>query len=414
MSCIAIVGGGASGLMAAIAAAQNGVRTVVYERNRAPGRKLLLTGKGRCNVTNIAQGDAFLQNIKRNPRFLYSALAGWDTQDTIRFFERIGVPLKVERGGRVFPSSDRSADIVQGLYRHAKTLGVIFELETRVARVAQQGNIVSGLYLKDGGFVPYDGVILCTGGLSYPATGSTGDGYAMAQALGHTIVPVAPSLVPVILQQKEIAKALEGLSLKNVQLTVYDGKRQRFDEMGEMVFTGDGVSGPLVLSASSVMSELPISYTLKINLKPALTREKLDARLLREFEQNSNKQFKSVLPALLPRKLAPVAMRLVGIAPELPIHQISRSQRLRLLDFLQDWRLKAAALGPMDQAIVTRGGVRVGEVSPKTMESKLVDGLYFAGEILDVDALTGGYNIQIALSTGWAAGNACARSDWDI
>ena len=395
---VIIIGGGAAGMMAAATASELGKRVVLLEPQKDCGRKLRITGKGRCNVTNHCDCPTFLKSIVRNPKFLKSALYRFTPEDTENWFEAHGVALKVERGERVFPVSDQSADIVNALKRAMAEGGVRIEKARALAILTEDG-VVSGVKTDKGSFEA-PAVILCTGGLSYPLTGSTGDGYTLAKMLGHTIVEPVASLIP--LEAEPDCEELQGLSLRNVTLRAYRGDKLIFEELGEMLFTHFGVSGPLVLSASVHMHE-PDSYRLRIDLKPGLTPEKLDERLLRDFSENLNRCFKNSLDALLPQKLIPVIIRRSGIDPDCRVNAITRAQRLALGELLKHFELKVTALRPIEEAIVTAGGVDVSEVNPKTMESKIVPGLYFAGEVLDIDGYTGGFNLQIAWSTAVCA-----------
>jgi predicted Rossmann fold flavoprotein len=407
---VIVIGGGPAGLTAARAAALRGLSVLMLERNPRCAKKLLITGKGRCNVTNAAGREEMFSSIVTNPRFLYSALSRFGAEDIRALLTEAGVPTKVERGGRVFPESDRAFDVAQALERSAREAGVKIRCEARVRGIRTSDGAVRAVELSDGQALACRCAILCTGGMSYPLTGSTGDGYRMAQALGHTVTPLRPALVPIVLKDPYIPR-LEGVSLRNVRLRLRRGGKTVVDELGELVFTRDGVSGPLALSASSLMTEDPEGYQLTLDLKPGLDGDKLDKRLLRDFEAYSNKQFKNALGDLLLKKLIPVVIELSGIDPLRPVHQISRSERARLSALLKGWTLRPARLGHMDEAIVTAGGVRVKEVDPAAMESKIVRNLHFAGEILDVDALTGGYNLTIAFSTGHAAGTYCLMQE---
>lgn len=398
-----IIGGGAAGLLCAGFAVQKGLDVTVLDRNKRPARKLLITGKGRCNVTNACSIDEVLENIPGNPRFLYGALHAFSPQDTMDFFESCGVLLKVERGKRVFPVSDQAKDIVDALVGFAKESGSKIRTEMRVKKILTADGAVSAVLCENGETIPADAVVIATGGRSYPLTGSSGDGYRLAKELGHEITPQRASLVPVCCKEKWCAD-LMGLSLKNVTLSLKNKQgKVLFSEIGEMLFTHFGVSGPLVLSASAYMREAAGQYTLLIDLKPGLTPEQLDARLLRDFAENKNKDFVNSLGALLPRKLIPVIIRLSGIDPLTKVHSITKQQRRALIDTIKSLRLAPTGFAPIEEAVVTAGGVSVSGISPKTMESKLVSGLYFAGEVIDVDAFTGGFNLQIAFSTGYLA-----------
>ncbi len=400
---IVVIGAGAAGLMAAGQAARRGRSVLMIDKNDRPARKVMITGKGRCNVTNDCDNETFLKNIRSNPRFLYSAIAGFSTADTMEFFENLGVRLKTERGNRVFPVSDRAADIVDALSTFAKSAGARYQ-KGRVEKILSGTEGVEAVVLAEGETIACTDVIVATGGESYPGTGSTGDGYRLARMLGHEVTRIRPSLIP-IETEDSFCKEMQGLSLRNVTLTVTKGKKKMFSELGEMLFTHFGVSGPLVLSASSHMDdEIMGEYVLHIDLKPGLSPEQLDARLLRDFEKYKNKDFLNALGDLLPRKMIPVMVRRSGIEGTSKVHQITRQQRRNLVERVKDFTIIPKAFRPINEAIVTAGGVSVKQVDPKTMESKLCRGLYFAGEVLDLDAYTGGFNLQIAFSTGFAAG----------
>lgn len=402
-----IIGGGAAGLMAACAAAEKygGRAVTVIEKNRRPGRKLMITGKGRCNVTNNCDRDTLISNVPANGRFLFSAFSDFGTADTMEFFEKRGVPLKTERGNRVFPVSDKASDIVDALVNAVSKSGVKI-LTAEAEEILTENFSVTGVRTRDGEILEADSVILATGGMSYPVTGSTGDGYEMAGRLGHTVTPLKASLVPLNVKQGFCSR-LSGLSLKNVTLTVYESGRKKpvFSELGEMLFTHFGISGPLVLSASAHMRKMgSAEYVAYIDLKPALDEQKLDSRILRDFEEEKNRNFGNSLDRLLPKSIIPVIISLSGIAPDTKVNQISREQRARLCGVLKALRLDITGFRPIEEAIITGGGISVKEINPSTMESKLVSGLFFAGEIIDADAYTGGFNLQIAFSTGHLAG----------
>ena len=402
-----IIGGGAAGLMAACAAAEKygGRAVTVIEKNRRPGRKLMITGKGRCNVTNNCDRDTLISNVPANGRFLFSAFSDFCTADTMEFFEKQGVPLKTERGNRVFPVSDKASDIVDALVNAVNKSGVKI-LTAEAEEILTENSAVTGVRTREGEVFAADSVILATGGMSYPVTGSTGDGYEMAGRLGHTVTPLKASLVPLNVKQGFCSR-LSGLSLKNVTLTVYESGRKKpvFSELGEMLFTHFGISGPLVLSASAHMRKMgSAEYVAYIDLKPALDEQKLDSRILRDFEEEKNRNFGNSLDKLLPKSIIPVIISLSGIAPDTKVNQISREQRARLCGVLKALRLDITGFRPIEEAIITGGGISVKEINPSTMESKLVSGLFFAGEIIDADAYTGGFNLQIAFSTGHLAG----------
>ncbi len=406
---IVVVGGGAAGLMAAAAAAQAGADVLLLERNEKLGKKLYITGKGRCNVTNACDTQDLFGQILRNAKFMYSAIYTFDNFRVMDFFEQNGTPLKTERGGRVFPVSDHASDIIRALSNALERGQVNVRLHTRAASVSKQAD---GFVVKDtkGASFAADKVILATGGLSYPSTGSTGDGYGFAQHFGHTIQTLNPSLTAMVAKESYI-KELQGLSLKNVRARIFDGAKLVYDDFGEMLFTHFGVSGPLMLSASAVVNDRLLSRHLQlfIDLKPALTIEQLDQRILRDFEKFKNKQFKNALGALLPLRLIPVAVALSQVDAERKVHEITKEERKSLLQVLKNFPATLTGFRDFKEAIITRGGVHVKEIDPSTMESKLVKGLYFAGEMLDVDALTGGYNLQAAWSSGYLAGSSAAQ-----
>lgn len=410
MSDLVVIGGGAAGLFAAGFAAKGGASVTVLERGTRPARKLLITGKGRCNVTNNCSPEDFLRNVRTNPRFLYGAASAFSPADAMAFFESLGVPLKTERGGRVFPVSDRAADVADALVRFAKASGARLEASARVTGILAEGGSVRGVRLEDGRELSADAVLVATGGCSYPATGSTGDGWRLAKALGHTVVPARASLVPVRAKETWCAE-LMGLSLKNVTLTLRDARGKAvFSELGEMLFTHFGVSGPLVLSASSYLTGDPGGFRMEIDLKPGLDDRQLDARLLRDFSAAKNRDFANALDQLLPKKLIPVAVRLSGIPPDRKVNAVTREERRAFAALLKALPVTPAGLLPVEAGVVTAGGVAVREIDPRTMESKLVKGLYFAGEVIDVDALTGGYNLQIAWSTALLAAKGVNRN----
>jgi predicted Rossmann fold flavoprotein len=406
---IVIIGGGAAGLKAAISAnfkyRNTEAQITVIEKNERPARKVMITGKGRCNVTNNCDMDTLISSVPKNGRFLYSAFSAFTPKDVMTFFESVGVPLKTERGNRVFPVSDKAVDIVDALVKTAKAGGAKI-INAKAEEILAENGAVTGVKLSDGRIIPADSVILATGGMSYPLTGSTGDGYKMAQKLGHTVTELKPSLVPLTIHEG-FCTHLAGLSLKNVTFTVLENgkKKPLFSEMGEMLFTHFGVSGPLVLSASSHIRYMgKKEYTAFIDLKPALTLEQLDNRVLRDFSEEQNKDFANSLSKLLPKSLIPVIIKLSGIPNNKKVNQISREERLNLCSIMKALPLHITGFRPIEEAIITSGGISVKEIDPKTMRSKLVNGLFFAGEIIDVDAYTGGFNLQIAFSTGFVAG----------
>lgn len=405
---VVVIGGGAAGMMAAITAARQGAQVTLLEPNERLGKKLNITGKGRCNVTNDCDQETLMANIPGNGRFLYSALNRFTPQDTMAFFEALGVPLKVERGNRVFPVSDRSFDISGALERELRRLKVRI-LRERAAEVTVENGRVTGVR-SDRQHHPADTVVLATGGVSYPGTGSTGDGYAMAAELGHTIVAPRGSLVPLESGDADCA-AMQGLSLRNVEATVLNGKNKPvFREFGEMLFTHFGVSGPLVLSASAHLRRWDKEqYRLSIDLKPALDEQKLDSRILRDIGENPNRDMANILAGLVHRSMVPVLLRRLALPEGEKANSLTKEQRRALVQEMKHFTVTLTGPRPVAEAIVTAGGVKVGEVVPGTMASKLVEGLYFAGEVLDVDAYTGGFNLQIAWATGYLAGLSAAE-----
>ena len=405
MKRVVVIGAGASGLTAAYYAALNNNQVTVIEKNEKPARKLMITGKGRCNVTNNCSFDALIANTPGNGKFLYSAFSQFGSDKTMELFEKLGVPLKTERGNRVFPISDKASDIVDALVKGAKSNGVKI-IHNRVKRVLIDGGNVTGVALDDGETIPADSVIIATGGKSYPLTGSTGDGYIMAAELGHTVKEIRPSLVPLEIHEGFCTK-LSGLSLKNVTLSVYEGEKSKpiFSELGEMLFTHFGISGPLVLSASAHIRNMgKKSYTAIVDLKPALTTEQLDRRIQRDFSTEQNKDFSNSLDKLLPKSIIPTVVSLSCIEPDKKVNQISREERLRLCRTVKNFTMHITSFRPIEEAVITAGGVSVKEINPSTMESKVINGLFFAGEVIDVDAYTGGFNLQIAFATGYLAG----------
>lgn len=399
---VVIIGGGAAGLMCACRASERGLSVAVLDGNRAPGRKLRITGKGRCNLTNECEVSEFMKNLPGDGRFLYSALTKFSPADTMAFFEGLGVPLKTERGNRVFPCSDNANDIADALVRACRENSVSFIKERALAVVLSEGH-VSGVKTESGTF-ECNSAVLATGGLSYPATGSDGTGQKIARNLGHTIVPMKPSLVP-LESEDTFCRDLQGFALKNVTLRAYEDGHLIFKELGEMLFTHFGVSGPLVLSASAHMRNFGSSkYSLEIDLKPGLDDEKLDRRIIRDFEESPNKTLSNIMPGLTGRSMAPVVLALSGVDGDIPAHSVTHAQRTAVRQCLKAFPVSIKGPRPIDEAIVTAGGVSTKEVNPRTMESKLIEGLFFAGEILDVDAYTGGFNLQIAWATGNTAG----------
>ena len=405
---VAVIGAGAAGMMAAITAAEAGADVTLFERNDRVGKKLRITGKGRCNVTNNCDNNEFLSNVPTNPRFLYASLSRFSTADTMAFFEDAGVPLKTERGKRVFPISDRAADIVSAMERRCREAGVTL-VHRRVRGLIIEDSSVVGLKYGDGE-EDFDAVIVCTGGRSYSMTGSDGDGYRFATEAGHTITPLHPSLVPFVAEGK-LCASLQGLSLKNVSLTIKMAESGKvvYEDFGEMLFTHYGITGPLVLSASAHLSDItPGKYEAYIDLKPALDEKTLDARILSDFSKYQNRDLINALDDLLPQKMIAPYIGLCGIDPRKKVNSITREEREKMVHILKGIRVKLNGFRPIEEAIVTRGGVSVKEIDPKTMQSKLVEGLYFAGEVLDVDAYTGGFNLQIAFSTATVAGTSAA------
>ena len=405
---VAVIGAGAAGMMAAITAAEAGADVTLFERNDRVGKKLRITGKGRCNVTNNCDNNEFLSNVPTNPRFLYASLSRFSTADTMAFFEDAGVPLKTERGKRVFPISDRAADIVSAMERRCREAGVTL-VHRRVRGLIIEDNSVVGLKYGDGE-ENFDAVIVCTGGRSYSMTGSDGDGYRFATEAGHTVTSLHPSLVPLVAEGK-LCASLQGLSLKNVSLTIKMAESGKvvYEDFGEMLFTHYGITGPLVLSASAHLSDItPGKYEAYIDLKPALDEKTLDARILSDFSKYQNRDLINALDDLLPQKMIAPYIGLCGIDPRKKVNSITREEREKMVHTLKGIRVKLNGFRPIEEAIVTRGGVSVKEIDPKTMQSKLVEGLYFAGEVLDVDAYTGGFNLQIAFSTATVAGTSAA------
>jgi predicted Rossmann fold flavoprotein len=406
---LTVIGGGAAGMFAAAVASYAGLNVLLLERNEFLGKKLRITGKGRCNITNDCSIDDALRNIPTGTRFLQSAFNQFSPQNTMRFFEHLGVPLVTERGGRVFPKSEKASDIVDALKRNLTDSGAICE-KGRAARIlVEEENLT--VILKSGRKIKSKTVILATGGASYPATGSTGDGYEIAKQLGHKITPLRPSLVSLV-ADPEICERMQGLTLKNVKVRVFDGgKKPIFEDFGELLFTHNGVSGPLALSASAHIRELDKKcYYILLDLKPALDEKKLDNRILRDFEKYSNRDYANALGELFHKTMIPVIVEKSGIPPNTKVHSISRSQRQELFRLTKEFRIDIQSLGPIEEAVITSGGVDLREINPKTMESKIVKGLYFAGEIIDADAYTGGYNLQIAWSTAYAAANSAKDS----
>lgn len=406
MKKVIVIGGGASGMMAAAIAAREGNSVILFERNEKLGKKLYITGKGRCNITNASEIDRIIDNIPGNGNFLYSALYTFSNDDLMSFMEDLGVKLKVERGNRVFPNSDKSSDVIKAFERYLIRNNVEIRLNSKVDDIIIMDGIVKGVICQNKE-IPCDSLIVSTGGKSYPLTGSSGDGYIFAQKAGHKIKKIRPSLVPLVSEESWV-KELQGLSLKNISIKVSHKDKIIFEEFGEMIFTHFGVSGPVILSASRYMIDsLPGKIKLSINLKPSLSFEQLDKRLQNDFEKYSRKQYKNSLDDLLPKKMIPVIVGLSGIDGDKEVHQITREERQGLVKLLRELTLTIIDTRPIDEAIITAGGVSVKEIDPSTMESKLIKGLYFTGEVIDVDGLTGGFNLQIAFSTGYCAGLNC-------
>ena len=397
-------------MFAALGAAEAGHRVTILEQNEKPGKKIYITGKGRCNLTNACDTEEIFAHVPRNAKFLYSAIYTYDNFRVMEFFEANGMPIKTERGNRVFPVSDHSSDVISTLQKALEKAGVEVLLHAKVTEILSKDGKFTGVRLKNGEKRTADAIILATGGKSYSSTGSTGDGFVFAEQLGHKIEEPVPSLVPMTVLE-DYCMQMQGLSLRNVQATIREGGKVFFEEFGEMLFTHFGVSGPLMLSASSVVNDRlrKKNLSLTIDLKPALSEEQLDARILRDFEENKNRQFKNSVKGLLPAKMIPVVISLSGIDPEKKINGITKQERKKLVECIKAFPLTLTGLRGFNEAIITRGGVSVKQVDPSTMESKLVKGLYFAGEILDVDAYTGGFNLQIAWSTGYLAGSSIAE-----
>lgn len=405
MSNVIVIGGGPAGMMAAYAAASVGHKVTLLEQNEKLGKKLYITGKGRCNITNASDMDNLFANVMSNRKFLYSAFYTFDNEQVIAFFENQGLHTKVERGNRVFPVSDHSSDVIAALSRALKKKNVDVQLHTKVQSLIIRDDEACGVTLSSGRTLDADNVIVATGGISYPSTGATGDGYRMAEESGHKLVKSTPSLVP-FETKEDWVKELQGLSLRNVTVSVYNGKKKLYEDFGEMLFTHFGVSGPLILSASGMIKATQFEQELDmfVDLKPALDTEQLDKRILREFDAAMNKQFKNVIGSLLPAKMVPVIIRLSEIDPDKKVNEVSREERQRLVGLLKKLPMTITGLRGWNEAIITKGGVSVKDINPSTMESRKVSHLYFCGEVLDLDALTGGYNLQIAWSTGYLAG----------
>lgn len=404
MRKIIIIGGGAAGLIASATAAKRGEDVTVIEKNSRPARKVMITGKGRCNVTNACFDlDDLINSVVTNKRFMYSAFSSFMPYDTIALIEEMGVPIKIERGNRVFPESDKAVDIVDALVKNAKQSGVKF-VEGTVTSFNTENNVIKSVNLADGTVVDGDAFAICTGGLSYQSTGSTGDGYRLAESVGHSITDIEPALISLVASNGFVPK-LQGLSLRNISIKLLDGEKEIYSDFGEMLFTHYGVSGPVILSASSHMTHpKEHNYKIVIDLKPALDEQTLDKRIQRDFAENTNKDFINSLSKLLPNKLIPVIVKLSGIEPSEKVNQITKAQRQNLVHLLKNFTVNISDFRPINEAIITSGGVDVKEINPKTMGSKIIDNLFFAGEVIDVDAYTGGFNLQVAFSTGYLCG----------
>lgn len=407
MSKIIVIGGGAAGLMAAGTAAELGASVVLFEKNKRVARKLCITGKGRCNITNNCSVSDFIENVNSNPRFMYSAINAFDTADTMSFFEDLGLELKTERGNRVFPQSDKATDVVDALERFTRKSGVEIKSFVTVNKLIIEDSAVKGVVTSDGNEYYCDALIIATGGKSYPLTGSTGDGYKFARQAGHTVINPTGSLVPLECKGKDLkyCKEMQGLSLRNVAVKLFSGKKTVYSDFGELLFTHFGLSGPTILSSSAHMDfEKNSDYLISIDLKPALTPEKLNERILRDFEKYKNREVVNALADLLPSSMIPVVIERLGFDPHLRCNSVTKEERFELINLLKNFTLAISGIRPVDDAIITRGGVKTSEIDPATMESKVCGGLYFCGEVIDVDAYTGGFNLQIAFSTGRLAG----------
>lgn len=411
MKKVAIIGGGAAGMLAGVYLGRGGCTVDLYDKNEKLGKKIYITGKGRCNVTSNCDVEDLFKAISTNPKFLYSTFYTYNNTDVIKFFEGAGVRLKVERGERVFPESDHSSDIIRALERELKKADVNIMLRTCVKRLMIDSDQVNGIVLEDGEERRYDAVLVATGGLSYPTTGSTGDGYRFAEEAGLKVTELAPSLIPMLTKEDYIPK-MQGLSLKNTGLTIKQGKKTLYEDFGEMMFTHNGVTGPMILSASSRVGKKLEKGSLSafLDFKPALSMEQLDKRVLREFDEGKNKSFKNVIGVLFPSSLTPIMIEQSGIDPDKKVHDISKEERTRFVELVKAFPFTIIGLGNIKEAIITRGGVHVKEINPTTMETKKVKNLYFAGEVLDLDAVTGGFNLQIAWSTGYMAAKAILES----
>lgn len=411
MAKIIIIGGGAAGMFASVFLAEKGHQVHVFEKNEKLGKKIFITGKGRCNVTNDCDPETFFESVVSNPKFLYSAYYGCTSQDVMAFFSSMGVKLKTERGNRVFPVSDHSSDVIRALEHRMRTAGVKVHLHTEVKEQLLEDGCAAGIRLADGAEISGDKVIVACGGFSYQATGSTGDGYRLAKEVGHTVTEILPALVPLEVREAYVSR-MQGLALKNVRFTVKDGKKVLYDEFGELLFTHFGISGPLVLTASSKIAKRLKKKELQgyIDVKAALSGEQLDGRILRDFEENRNRQFKNSVGGLFPAKMEPVMLELSGIPLEKKVNEITREERQHFVSLIKEFPLTITGTRDFKEAIITQGGVKTGEIQPGTMESKKVRGLYFIGEVLDLDAVTGGFNLQIAWSTAFAAASSINES----
>lgn len=411
MAKIIIIGGGAAGMFASVFLAEKGHQVHVFEKNEKLGKKIFITGKGRCNVTNDCDPETFFESVVSNPKFLYSAYYGCTSQDVMAFFSSMGVKLKTERGNRVFPVSDHSSDVIRALEHRMRTAGVKVHLHTEVKELLLEDGCAAGIRLADGAEISGDKVIVACGGFSYQATGSTGDGYRLAKEVGHTVTEILPALVPLEVREAYVSR-MQGLALKNVRFTVKDGKKVLYDEFGELLFTHFGISGPLVLTASSKIAKRLKKKELQgyIDVKAALSGEQLDGRILRDFEENRNRQFKNSVGGLFPAKMEPVMLELSGIPLEKKVNEITREERQHFVSLIKEFPLTITGTRDFKEAIITQGGVKTGEIQPGTMESKKVRGLYFIGEVLDLDAVTGGFNLQIAWSTAFAAASSINES----
>ena len=408
MKTVVVIGAGAAGMMAASTAADRGLNVILLEKNHRVGRKILITGKGRCNITSDCDVEELIENVNKNSKFLYSAFYTFTNTDVIDMFNNLGVKTKTERGKRVFPESDKAHDIANALERQIKNKKVKIMLNSNVDKVISKNNKIEKVILKNKQEIKCDSVIIATGGLSYPLTGSTGDGYKFAKSLGHTIIDTKPSLIGIEVQEKFVGE-LEKLNLKNVSINVYNSKNKKiYDDFGELEFTKYGLDGPIIKSASCKMKDTTKeNYKISIDLKPALDEDKLDKRIQKDFQKYTNKKFEKALDDLLPKRLIPTIIRLSEIDSNTVVHQISKEQRRNLVKLLKNFNFTVKRYRPIEEAIITSGGVKVNEINSSTMESKLVKGLFFAGEVIDVDAYTGGFNLQIAFSTGYLAGLNC-------